>query len=89
MGDAMPTRRRISTINLILIALVVMMLAGSFIGFRMRMIMSQRIGLILFGGLGILLYALARLGGEHKARRLDRERRRKQLEDGKSNRKRK
>jgi len=85
----MPTRRRISTINLLIIAMIVMMVCLPFIGFRLKMIMSQKIGLFLVVGLVILAFALARMGGEHKARRLEEERRRKQLEDGKSNRKRK
>jgi len=85
----MPTRRRVSTINLIIIAVIVMMVCVPFVGFRLKMMMANKIGLFLVVGVVVLLFALSRLGGEHKARRLEAERRRKQLEDEKSSRKRK
>ena len=77
-------RRRIPTINLLIIAMIVMMVCIPMVLFRFRMIMARSVGLFLVIGLVIAVGALARMGGEHKTRRLAEEKRRKQLTDGKS-----
>jgi len=87
--DTIPMRRRIPTINLLLIGMIVMMLAFSTFLFRMRMMVANKVGFIFIIGLVIVIGVLARMGGDHKARRLAEEKRRKQLTDGKSERKRK
>ena len=82
-------RRRIPTLNLIIIAVIVMMVCIPMVFFRFRMMMANKVGLFLVLGLVIVIGVLARMGGEHKARRLAEEKRRKQLTDGKSGRKQK
>ena len=77
-------RRRIPTLNLIIIAVIVMMLVFPLVLFRMKMVMASKVGLLLVIGLVIVVGVLARMGGEHKTRRLAEEKRRKQLTDGKS-----
>jgi len=57
-----------------------MMLGASSCMFKMRMIVANRVGLFLVVGLVIVIGALARMGGDHKARRLAEEKRRKELE---------
>ncbi|MDP6634375.1 MAG: hypothetical protein QGG42_05720 [Phycisphaerae bacterium] len=81
--------RRIPTINLIIIAVIVMMVCVPMIFFRFRMMMANKVGIVLIFGLVILIGALARMGGEHKARRLAEEKRRKQLSARKPRRKQK
>ncbi|MDP6047229.1 MAG: hypothetical protein QGH94_12170 [Phycisphaerae bacterium] len=71
--------KRIPTINLILIAVIVMMVCVPMVFFRFRMMMANKVGLVLVLGLVILIGALARMGGEHKARRLAEEERLRQL----------
>ncbi|MBL7220921.1 MAG: hypothetical protein ISS69_12455 [Phycisphaerae bacterium] len=82
-------RQRIPTLNLIIIAVIVMMVCIPMVFFRFRMMMANKVGLFLVLGLVIVIGVLARMGGEHKARRLAEEKRRKQLTDGKSGRKQK
>jgi len=82
-------RQRIPTLNLIIIAVIVMMICVPMVFFRFRMMMANKVGLFLVIGLVIVIGVLARMGGEHKARRLAEEKRRKQLTDGKSGRKQK
>lgn len=65
------------------------MLAFSTCMFKARMIVANRVGLLVVVGLVIVIGALARMGGEHRARRLSEEKRRKQLTSGKSERKQK
>jgi hypothetical protein len=77
-------RRRIPTVKLIIIAIIVMMVCIPMVFFRFRMMMANKVGLFLVLGLVVLIGALARMGGEHKTRRLAEEKRRKQLTDGKS-----
>ena len=81
--------RRVPTINLIIIAVIVMMVVFPMIFFRFKMMMANKVGLFLVIGLVIVVGILARMGGEHKTRRLAEEKRLKQLTDGKSGRKRK
>jgi len=81
--------RRVPTLNLIIIAVIVMMLVFPMIMFRMKMVMANKVGLFLIIGLVIIIGVLARMGGEHKARRLAEEERRKQLTARKSGRKQK
>ncbi|MDP6544195.1 MAG: hypothetical protein QGH60_09410 [Phycisphaerae bacterium] len=82
-------RRRIPTINLLIIAVIVMMVCIPMVFFRFRMMMANKVGIFLILGLVIVIGVLARMGGDHKARRLAEEKRRKQLTDGKSGRKQK
>jgi len=82
-------RRRIPTINLLLIGMIVMMLAFSTFLFKMRMVVANKVGLIFIIGLVIVIGVLARMGGDHKAKRLAEEKRRKQLTGGKPGRKQK
>jgi len=71
---------RLPSINIILVGMLVMLLGASTCGFKMRMLVANRMGLFVVVGLIIVLGALARMGGEHKARRLAEEKRRKELE---------
>ena len=87
--DTTLMRQRIPTLNLIIIAVIVMMICVPMVFFRFRMMMANKVGLFLVIGLVIVIGVLARMGGEHKARRLAEEKRRKQLTDGKSGRKQK
>ena len=87
--DTVLMRRRIPTINLLIIGMIVMMLAFSTFLFRMRMVVASKVGFIFIIGLVVVIGVLARMGGEHKARRLAEEKRLKQLTDGKSDRKQK
>jgi len=87
--DTVLMRRRIPTINLLIIGMIVMMLAFSTFLFRMRMVVANKVGIIFIIGLVIVVGVLARMGGEHKTRRLAEEKRRKQLTGGKSGRKQK
>ncbi|MBC8372847.1 MAG: hypothetical protein H8E53_04575 [Planctomycetes bacterium] len=82
-------RQRIPTINLLLIGMIVMMLAFSTFLFKMRMVVANKVGLIFIIGLVIVIGVLARMGGEHKARRLAEEKRLKQLTSDKGDRKQK
>ena len=59
--------------------MLVMMLGFSTCMFKMRMIVANRVGLFLVVGLIIVIGALARMGGEHKARRLAEEKRQKEI----------
>ena len=87
--DTVLMRRRIPTINLLIIGMIVMMLAFSTFLFRMRMMVANKVGIIFILGLVIAVGVLARMGGDHKARRLAEEKRRKQLTARKGDRKRK
>jgi len=69
--------------------MIVMMLAFSTFLFKMRMVVANKVGIIFIIGLVIVVGVLARMGGEHKTRRLAEEKRRKQLTGGKSGRKQK
>ena len=69
--------------------MLVMMLGFSTCMFKMRMIVANRVGLFLVIGLVIVIGALARMGGDHKHKRLAEEERRKQLTAKKTGRKRK
>jgi hypothetical protein len=75
--------RRVPTLNLIIIAVIVMMLVLPMVTFRMKMLLANKVGLFLIIGLVIVLGALARMGGDHKAKRLAEEERNKQLTAGK------
>ena len=79
--------RRVPTLNLIIIAVIVMMVCIPMVFFRFRMMMANKVGLFLVLGLVIVIGVLARMGGDHKAKRLAEEKRLKQLTDGKSGRK--
>ena len=82
-------RQRIPTINLLIIGMIVMMLAFSTFLFRMRMMVANKVGILFILGLVIVIGVLARLGGDHKTRRLAEEKRRKQLTAHKGDRKQK
>jgi len=82
-------RQRIPTINLLIIGMIVMMLAFSTFLFRMRMIVANKVGILFIIGLVIVVGVLARMGGDHKAKRLAEEKRLKQLTSDKSGRKQK
>ena len=82
-------KRRIPTINILLIGMLVMMLGFSSCFFRMKMVVANKIGLFMVIGLVIVIGVLARMGGEHKTRRLAEEKRLKQLTSDKSGRKQK
>ena len=82
-------RQRIPTINLLLIGMIVMMLAFSTFLFKMRMVVANKVGLIFIIGLVIVIGVLARMGGDHKTRRLAEEKRLKQLTSDKGDRKQK
>jgi hypothetical protein len=71
--------KRIPTINILLIGMVVMMLGFSSCMFKMRMVVANKVGLFMIIGLVILIGGLAKLGGEHKRKRLAEEERLKQL----------
>ena len=87
--DTADMRRRIPTINLIIVAVIVMMLCIPMVFFRFRMMMANKVGIILIFGVVMVIGVLARMGGDHKARRLSEEKRRKELTARKSGRKQK
>lgn len=66
-----------------------MMLAFSTFLFRMRMMVANKVGIIFILGLVIVIGVLARIGGDHKTKRLAEEKRRKQLTSDKCGRKQK
>ena len=82
-------RQRIPTINLLIIGMIVMMLAFSTFLFRMRMMVANKVGILFILGLVVVIGVLARLGGDHKTRRLAEEKRREQLTAHKGDRKQK
>jgi UPF0716 family protein affecting phage T7 exclusion len=71
--------RRVPTLNLIIIAVIVMMLVLPMVTFRMKMLLANKVGLFLIIGLVIVVGILGRLGGDHKRKRLAEEERQKQL----------
>ena len=71
--------RRVPTINILLVGMLVMMLGFSSCMFKMRMMVANKVGLFMVIGLVILIGALAKMGGEHKRKRLAEDDRRKQL----------
>ena len=72
-------RARLPSINILLIGMVVIMLGFSSCLFRMKMVVANKIGLFMIIGLVIIIGALAKMGGEHKRKRLAEEDRLKQL----------
>ena len=81
--------RRVPTLNLVIIAVIVMMVCIPMVFFRFRMMMANKVGLFLVLGLVVVIGVLARMGGDHKAKRLAEEKRLKQLTAQKPGRKRK
>ncbi len=72
-------RARLPSINILLIGMVVIMLGFSSCLFRMKMVVANKIGLFMIIGLVIIIGALAKMGGEHKRKRLAEEEHLKQL----------
>ncbi|MBT3199517.1 MAG: hypothetical protein HN350_06330 [Phycisphaerales bacterium] len=70
---------RIPSINILLVGMLVMMLGFSTCMFKMKMLVANRVGLFLVVGLIIAIGALARMGGDHRAKRLAEEKRQKEL----------